>query len=160
MGHADTFAFAADYVPAAGIARQQVGTPAVIANAAFGAAAALWREVDVQALHERHRSLSETLVQLVDEQLAPRGVVLAGPREHVRRGGHVALRFEGGDVQALGQALVDAGVVVSTRKPDALRLAPHPLTTRHAELWDAVMRLGEILDSGRWREARFQGAAI
>lgn len=160
MGHADTFAFARDYLPAAGIARHQVGTPAVIANAAFAAAAALWREVDPQGLDERHRSLTETLVQLADEQLAPRGVVLAGPREHARRGGHVALRFEAGNVEALGQALVAAGVVVSTRKPDALRLAPHPLTTRHAELWDAVQRLAEVLDRGRWREARFQGPSI
>ena len=160
MGHADTFAFARDYVPAAGVARQQVGTPAVIANAAFAAAAALWREVNAQSLHDRHRSLTETLVQLADEQLAARGVALAGPREHARRGGHVALRFEAGDAQALGQALVAAGVVVSTRKPDALRLAPHPLTTRHVELWDAVQRLAEILDSGRWREARFQGPSV
>ena len=160
MGHADTFAFARDFAPAPGIAQMQVGTPAVIANAAFAAAAALWREVDVRALHERHRSLSETLVQLTDEQLASRGVVLAGPREHGRRGGHVALRFALGDVQALGQALVAAGVVVSTRKPDSLRLAPHPLTTRHAELWEAVHRLADILDSGRWREARFQGPVV
>ena len=160
MGHADTFAFARGYVPAAGIARQQVGTPAVIANAAFAAAAALWREVDAQALHEQHRSLTQTLVQLADEQLAPRGVLLAGPREHDRRGGHVALRFEAGNVEALGQALVAAGVVVSTRRPDALRLAPHPLTTRHAELWQAVQRLVDVLDSGRWRDARFQGPSI
>lgn len=160
MGHADTFAFARDYVPAAGIARQQVGTPAVIANAAFAAAAAVWREADMEALHERHRSLTETLVQLADEQLSPRGMALAGPREHERRGGHVALRFEAGDVQALGQALVAAGVVVSTRKPDALRLAPHPLTTLHTELWEAVQRVAEVLDTGRWREARFQGASI
>lgn len=158
MGHADTFAFGRDYRPAPGVARQLVGTPAVIANAAFGAAAALWREVDVAALHARHRSLGDTLVQLVDEQLAPRGVTLAGPREPDRRGGHIALRFAGGDVHALGQALVDAGVVVSTRQPDTLRLAPHPLTTRHAELWDAVQRLADLLDHERWREPRFRGA--
>lgn len=160
MGHADTFGFARDYVPASGIARQQVGTPSVIANAAFAVAAQLWCEVDSAALHQRHRSLTDTLVQLVDEQLAPRGLVLSGPREHARRGGHVALRFEGGKVQALGQALVAAGVVVSTRQPDALRLAPHPLTTRHSELWEAVKRIAEVLDSGRWHEPRFQGVSI
>ena len=160
MGHADTFAFARDYRPAPGIGRMQVGTPAVVANTTFAAAADVWREVDPAALHQRHRSLTDMLVQLVDEQLAPHGLGLAGPREHARRGGHVALRFEAGDVQPLGQALVAAGVVVSTRKPDALRLAPHPLTTRHAELWDAVQRIAEVLAGGRWREARFQGTSI
>lgn len=160
MGHADTFAFAPGYEPAAGIARYQVGTPAVVANAAFAAAARVWREVDPVAMNERHRSLTDTLVRLVDEQLAPLGVSLAGPREPVRRGGHVALRFAGGDVHALGQALVAAGVVVSTRKPDSLRLAPHPLTTRHAELWEAVRRLADILAAGRWREERFQRPSV
>jgi kynureninase len=55
---------------------------------------------------------------------------------------------------------VAAGVVVSTRRPDALRLAPHPLCTRHAELWDAVQRIATVLDSGCWRDPRFQGASI
>jgi kynureninase len=43
-------------------------------------------------------------------------------------------------------------VVVSARRPDALRLAVHPLTTRHVDLWDAVERLCAVLDDGRWRE--------
>lgn len=161
MGHAETFAFAPDYEPAPGMARFQVGTPAVLANEAFAAAADIWRNVDMAALHERHRSLTETLVQLVDKHCSPLGVVLAGPREHARRGGHVALRFEapGANVNALGQALVAAGVVVSTRQPDALRFGVHPLTTQHADLWWAVQRLVSILQSNVWREPRFQGAS-
>ena len=71
------------------------------------------------------------------------------------RGGHVALRFDG-DVHALGQALVTQGVVVSTRKPDALRLALHPLTTRHDDAVGGRRAAGEVLDRGRWREPRIQ----
>jgi kynureninase len=158
MGHADTFAFAADYRPAAGVARQQVGTPAVIANALFAAAADIWREVDPAALDARHRSLTDTLVALVEQRAAARGVELAGPRQHAQRGGHVALRIADGDVAKLAQALVEAGVVVSARRPDALRLAVHPLTTRHVDLWDAVERLCAVLDDGRWRQ--LAGSAI
>ena len=50
---------------------------------------------------------------------------------------------------ALGQALIAAQVIVSTRKPDSLRFGIHPLTTRHADLWTAVQRLRGILLSGR-----------
>ena len=53
------------------------------------------------------------------------------------------------DVAALGQALIAAQVIVSTRKPDSLRFGIHPLTTRHADLWTAVQRLRGILLSGR-----------
>lgn len=162
MGHADTFAFAPDFVPAAGVARWQVGTPAVIANAVFAAAARIWQQVDPAALDARHRSLTELLVRLVDERCAAHGVLPSGPRDAARRGGHVALRFEapGADVQALGQALVAAGVVVSTRKPDSLRLAPHPLVTTHRDIWQAVSRLCEVLADGRWRQPQYRAASV
>jgi kynureninase len=129
MGHADTFAFDADYRPGAGADRFLVGTPAVLANAAFSAAAELWREVDPLALDQRHRSLTDTLIQLFDEQCAAWPLRLASPRNHAQRGGHVAWQFDG--ASALAQALVDKGVVVSSRKPDALRWGVHPLTTTH-----------------------------
>ena len=158
MGHADTFAFEPAFRPAPGMDRHLVGTPAVLANTAFGAAADVWRDVDPLALDARHRSLTDTLIRLLDEQCAGLGVELASPREHARRGGHVALRFEGAG--PLAQALVAHGVVVSARKPDALRLGVHPLTTTHAELWQAVQVLRHLLESGAWREPRFQGPSV
>lgn len=130
----------------------------------MAAAAEIWREVDPQALNARHGSLTDTLIRLVEEQCGPLGISVASPLVHTQRGGHVALRLEhaadDGDVGALAQALVEAGVVVSSRKPDALRLAPHPLVTRHLELWDAVARLRELLQSGRWRDPRYRRAAV
>jgi kynureninase len=154
MGHADTFAFDADYRPGAGADRFLVGTPAVLANAAFSAAAELWREVDPLALDQRHRSLTDTLIQLFDEQCAAWPLHLSSPRSHAQRGGHVALQFDG--AAALAQALVEQGVIVSSRKPDALRWGVHPLTTTHQQLWSAVQVLRQLLVSGRWQDARFE----
>jgi kynureninase len=34
-----------------------------------------------------------------------------------------------------------------------------PLYTRFADVWDAVDRLVQVLDSGAWREARVQRRA-
>jgi kynureninase len=158
MGHADTFAFSPDYAPAPGIGRFLVGTPAVIANAAMAAAADVWAEVDAAALHARHRSLTDTLIALVDARCAGLGVELASPRAHDERGGHVALRFAG--AAPLAQALVEAGVVVSARKPDALRFGVAPLVTGHVDLWDAVERLRAILLDGRWRDPRHAKEAV
>jgi kynureninase len=36
----------------------------------------------------------------------------------------------------------------------------HPLTTTHAELWQAVQVLRGLLDSGAWREPRYQGSSV
>jgi kynureninase len=158
MGHADTFAFDPDFRPAEGADRFLVGTPAVLANAAFAAAAAIWRDVPPHALDARHRSLTDTLIRLLDEQCAGLGLELASPRDHARRGGHVAVRFEG--AAPLAQALVGRGIVVSARKPDALRFGVHPLTTSHRELWDAVQVLRDLLRTGAWRDARFDVRAV
>lgn len=158
MGHADTFAFEPDYRPAPGMDRFLVGTPAVLANAAFGAAAEIWQGVDAALLDARHRSLTDTLGTLVEEQCGRFGVELSSPREHARRGGHVALRFE--HAAALAQALVAHGIVVSARKPDALRLGVHPLTATHAELWHAVQVLRGLLESEAWRDPRYQGPSV
>ncbi len=164
MGHSDAFAFEPGYRPAASVSRHQAGTPAVIANAAMSAAADIWCDVDPQELDERHRSLTNLLIRLVDEQCAEFGVTVASPREHAKRGGHVTLRFSDaqaeGDVSALAQALVEAGVIVSSRKPDALRLASHPLVARHTDLWDAVSKLRGLLLSEQWRDPRYRRASV
>lgn len=159
MGHAASFDFAADYAPAPGVTRHLVGTPAVLANSAFGAAADLWRAADMAALDRRHRSLTDTLITLIDEQCGGLGLAVTSPRQHARRGGHVAMRMSASDanVGALGQALVDAGVVVSTRKPDALRFGVHSIANTHADLWHGVARLHAILAAGSWRDPRFAG---
>ena len=160
MGHAATFDFAADHVPATGVSRHLVGTPAVLANAAFGAAAEIWKSADMAALDRRHRSLTDTLITLIEENCGDFGIAVTSPRLHEKRGGHVAVRMTQADanVNALGQALVAAGVVVSTRKPDALRFGVHPITTCHVDLWHGVARLRDILASGRWRAAEFAGS--
>ena len=162
MGHADTFRFSADYVPAPGVAGQLAGTPAVIANAAWGAAAALWRQVDPAMMNARHQSLGDLLLRLLEQECEAIGIEVSSPREHARRGGHVAVRMTSADanVDALGQALVSDKVIVSTRKPDSLRFGIHPLTTRHADLWQAVQRLRRILETGKWREPAFSGPGI
>ncbi len=149
MGHANTNAFEPVFRPAQGMDRHLVATPSVLANEAFAAAADIWREVDPVWLDTRHRDLSEALIAQLERECGAFGLELASPREHALRGGHVAFRFP--DAESLANALVANGVVVSARKPDALRLAPHPLVTDVTEITEAVARLREILESGRWR---------
>ena len=134
-----------------------VGTPPVLANAAFGAAADIWRQVDPRQLDARHASLTDTLITLL-APLRQQGLEVMSPTVHAARGGHVALRFE--NAQALANALLADRVVVSSRKPDALRFGVHPITTRHEDLWLAVQRLRRLLDSGRWRDPEFERATV
>jgi len=54
------------------------------------------------------------------------------------------------------QALIAAGVIGDFRAPDVLRFGFTPLYIGHAEVWDAVEHLRQVLSSGIWRGTRFQ----
>jgi kynureninase len=57
---------------------------------------------------------------------------------------------------AIVQALIARRVVGDFRAPDILRFGFAPLYTRFVDVWDAVDRLLQVLESGEWRDERFQ----
>ncbi len=158
MGHAHPFAFEAEFVPAAGPQRHLVASPAVLANTAFAAAVDIWREVSPAALDRKHRSLSAAAAGLLMQQCGGLGVTVTSPGTYEEQGGHVGFSYPA--AAQLSQALVAAGVICSYRKPDTIRFGLGPLALRHEDLWHAVARLREILQSARWQEPRFATAAI
>jgi kynureninase len=158
LGHADRMHFQGDYAPAPGVLSLVGGTMPVLQNAVTDTAARIFARIPAHALWARHRSLSRTLVRLIDERLAPLGVELVSPRDDERRGGHVAFRTPGGG--AVCEALVAAGVIGSFREPDVIRFGLAPVTLSHVDLWDAVDRLRTILEEGRWRAPEFAVVSV
>ena len=57
------------------------------------------------------------------------------------------------------QNLIGRGIIGDFRSPDVIRFGFAPLYVRRVDVWDAVEVLGEILDSGTWRDARYQTIA-
>ena len=108
FGQRDQFAMGPGYDPAAGIGR----------------------------LRAKGVALTELLIALADEWLAPHGFALASPRDSARRGSHVCLRHP--DAWQISQALIGAGVVGDYRTPGRLRLGPTPISTRFTDVWDAL----------------------
>jgi kynureninase len=86
------------------------------------------------------------MAALGEAWLAPHGVVLASPRDPARRGSH--LTFAHPQAWQLTQALIDRQVVPDFRTPDRVRLGPAPLYTRFVDIWDAMQRFREVLDTG------------
>ena len=159
MGHAAAFQFEPHYRPAEGIRRAMAGTPSVIALSVLDASLDLLLEADM----ERLRASAQSQMDLFDGLLAARcpeaGLVLATPREHARRGSHLAYRHPEG--YALAQALRERRVVPDFRAPDIIRFGFTPLTLTHVDVWDAVERLAALWREGAFRDARYrQRAAV
>lgn len=157
FGHAEPFAFAPDYVPAAGISRFQCGTPPILGLAALEVGVDGVAAAGVDAIRAKSVALTELFMELVEEHCAGGGFEIITPRDAAARGSQVSLRHEHG--YAIMQALIAAGVIGDFRAPDVMRFGLAPLYVRYVDMWDAVMALRQIMDTGAWRRAEFRRRA-
>lgn len=152
--HAAPFAFDRDFRPADGIARMMTGTQPILSLLAAEAGIALACATDPHQARAKSQALGALFLGLVEERCPDHGFTLGSPADAAERGGHVALQHPQG--YPVMKALIEAGVIGDFRAPDTLRFGFSPLYLRYVDIWDAVEILTTILQTGRWREARFQ----
>ena len=158
MGHAKWDQFLPEYEPDPGAARHLTGTPPVIANEIFAAAAEIWGEVRREDMARKHESLTETLIALLEQECGALGVGINSPRSYAERGGHVSFSHPGAG--PVSEALVDHGLLSSFRYPNSIRLGMSPLYHRHEDVWNAVQIVRDVLEREAWRDPKFQKVSI
>jgi kynureninase len=158
LGHAAPFAFTTGYEPAAGIARFVCGTPPVLSLAALECGVDTVRAAEayggLAALRRKSLALTDLFITLMEARTAGAGLTLVTPRDHDRRGSQVSVAHSHGGYSIM-QALIGRGVIGDFRAPDILRFGFTPLYTRYVDVWGAVDRLVQVLESGEWQEPRF-----
>jgi kynureninase len=163
-GHAAPFEFTPDYQPAAGIARYQCGTQAILSLTALDTGLDAFLEAEklggMTALRQKSLALTSLFMQLVKTQLSGHGFGIATPEKVEIRGSQVSLtRTEG--AYAIVQALIARGVIGDFRAgdgkqhPDILRFGLTPLYLGYADVWHAVRHLREVMETQEWQQARF-----
>jgi kynureninase len=150
LGHAEPFAFEAEFRPAPGIARFQIGTPSILAMAALEAGLATFDGVDMAALEQKSRHLLECFIALAAHRCPD--LVLASPRG--RRGSHLV--FEHRDAYPLMQALIERGVIGDYREPNLVRFGFAPLYNGFADVWRAVDIIADLIDQRGFDTPRFR----
>ena len=118
----------------------------------------LWKEVRRDDLAWKHRSLSELLIALLEQQCGRFGVEVTSPRDYDERGGHITIRHSGAG--SITEALLANGVVSSFRKPDWIRFGLQALALSHEDLWIAVARLRKVLETDLWRDPKFAKVSV
>jgi len=154
MGHAAPFEFTSNYRPAPGIARYLCGTPPVLSLAALECGVDTVLAADMQALRRKSMALTDLFIELVEARCAGHELQLASPRKAAQRGSQASFAHASSGYPIM-QALIARGVIGDFRAPDILRFGFTPLYTRFIDVWDAVEHLVQVLQSGEWREARF-----
>jgi kynureninase len=154
LGHAAPFAFEPTYRPAAGVAQLVTGTPSVTSNVALSFGLQAMVDIDVAVSRAKALQLVDTFVSVVESRLGEGAPALISPRRFVTGGNHVA--FAHPDGYAIVQALVARGVIGDFRAPDVMRFGFAAAYLRHVDAFDAAMCLADVIESGTFRDARFQ----
>jgi kynureninase len=151
FGQRDQFRMERPYDPAPGVRGFLAGTPPILALAGVEEGAKLVAEANIELLGHKAEQLTELIVAIHDERLAPLGFRLASPRDPVRRGAHVSLAHD--EAWPICRALIErAKVIPDFRRPDSIRLGVPPLYTRFVDVHDALTRLAELVERGDHRE--------
>ncbi len=151
FGQRNQFDMESEYEPEPGVRGFLSGTPPILDLTAVRVGAELVRDAGIASLRKKAVALTELMVDLYDEWLAPLGFELASPRDPDRRGAHVTLRHE--EAWTITRALIErAGVIPDFREPNSIRFGVPPLYTRVVDVWDALDRLRGLMERGEHRE--------
>ncbi len=164
LGHKAPFEFTTDYRPALGIQRFVCGTPALLSMSALECGVDVFLRAETHgglpALRRKSLALTALFIELVEARCSSHALTLVTPREPAHRGSQASFAHATGGYPVM-QALIARGVIGDFRAPDLLRFGFTPLYSTFADAWDAVEHLKAVLDSGEWKEARFnQRAAV
>ncbi len=152
------FAMSHVWESAEGAGAWQISTIPLLSAAPLLGSLSIFDEAGIEAI--RAKSLAQTgwLIARIEEAGLTGescGYRIGTPREHERRGGHVAVEHDA--AAAIAQALRARGIVVDFRPPDVIRLAPVALYTRYEDLWHTVEALREIVTTGEHERVAASG---
>ena len=149
------FDMAYPMAPAADAGAWQIGTIPVLSAAALLGTLGIHAEAGIERIRAKSLALTDYLIELADRL---EGFTVGTPREHARRGGHVALEHP--EAVQIARALKEAGVVPDFRPPNVIRLAPVALYTSFEDVWRAVDLLGRIVYAGAHRRLSPQRGVV
>ena len=107
--------------------------------------ARLTTSAGIRAIAAKGTALGTYAIELFDAWLGACGLVLASPRDGLRRTSHVTLRHP--QAWQLWQAWRSAGVMADLLPPDLLRIGLAPLYTRYVDVYEGFRRLREIVSA-------------
>lgn len=137
----------------------QVGTPSILGLTCVDASLAVLEEAGIDAAEAKCARGTEFMIELFDEWLKPLGFGLDTPRDARERGGHISVTHP--DAAQIARAMRQLiNVIPDFRRPNVIRVAVSPLYTSYEEIFTGFMRLRGMVESGKYRDVRADGANV
>jgi kynureninase len=135
------------FIDAGNAGSWQIGTPPLLSTAPLHGSLLMFAEVGIENIRAASLARTDYLIALIEAMGltdAPYHYGIGTPRDHSRRGGHVAVEHAEGT--RIAKALKTKGVIPDFRPPNIVRLAPIALYTSYDECWQAAQHLKAIID--------------
>lgn len=153
-GHDAPFGFERDYRPRKDIRQFSTGTEPIVSLAMSEIGLDIFLRADMNEIRKKSLKLCDLFIQLIEERLGGYDFKIVTPREHDKRGSQVSIASENGF--PIMQAIIDAGVIGDFRAPDIMRFGFTPLYVSYVNVWDAVERLANIMETGAWDKPEYK----
>ncbi len=129
----------------------QISSPPILSSAPLEGSLKIILEAGIDAIREKSLKMTSYLIYLVDKLLSksPYDFSVGTPREHQRRGGHVAVEHTEG--LRISEDLRTKGVIPDFRPPNVIRIAPIPLYNTYHEIWEIAQHLKATIDDKEYR---------
>lgn len=129
----------------------QISSPPILSSTPLEGSLKIILEAGIDAIREKSLNLTSYLIYLVDKLLTknPYSFAIGTPREHERRGGHVAIEHPEG--MRISEVLRAKGVVSDFRPPNVIRIAPIPLYNTYHEVWETTQHLKTTIDTKEYK---------
>jgi len=155
------FDFELEFTPAADISRFRVGTVPVLSMVALAPGLELFHQAGIERLRAKSVRQTEYLIYLAEQWLYPLGFSLGSPRAVEQRGSHVSLRHP--EAYRINRALIEGQgvrVIPDFRTPDNIRLGVAPLYNSYEEIYRAMQRMREIVETGEFEDYSEERLAV
>ncbi len=152
-GHADPFAFERDYRPASGIDQMLSGTQPILSLAVTEVGLDIFLQADIEQVRRKSKQLTQLFIDLMAQRCSEYGFSLVSPVDGDLRGSQVSFNHDDG--YPVMQALISRDVVGDFRAPKNVRFGFTPLYISYSDVWDAVDRLVNIMETQLWKQPEF-----
>ena len=135
--------------PSRGAFGWQLSNPPVLPLAALRASLDLFSSATMPKLRAKSEKLTRYLELLIQAHFSESGlvrIITPGFGRKAERGCQLSLEFSK-PVAEVYKRLLEEGVIGDKREPNAMRIAPTPMYTSFADVYDFVTTLDAILQS-------------
>ena len=134
------------FQPIPGAGGFQVSNPSVLNVISLLGSLEVFSKTSMVQLRAKSILLTGYLEYLLDKQLNELGCKIITPRDPHQRGCQLSLIFDTNKIHLICKELMSYGVVVDSREPNCIRIAPVPLYNTFSDVWKFVRVLKIVVN--------------